>query len=212
MAKGRRRKRAKKRMVRFGPRYRVPFRRRREGKTNYHLRRKMISGRRPRLVVRVSNKHVLAQVIIAKREGDVTTTHARSQELSKFGWKASGTNLSAAYLVGMLIGKRTLAESIDNLVLDIGLAVPVYGSRVFAVLKGAVDAGLQVAHSDVVFPSEERVRGLHIASHAEQLSQTDEEAYNRQFGRYISVGLKPEEFEAHFDQTRQNLLDNFGKQ
>jgi large subunit ribosomal protein L18 len=46
-----------------GPRYRVPWRRRREGKTNYYKRLKLIRSGKPRLVVRRTNKYIIAQIV-----------------------------------------------------------------------------------------------------------------------------------------------------
>ena len=59
----------------------VPFRRKREGKTDYRLRLKLLMGRKPRLVVRLSNAHVSAQIVIYKKEGDVRMTFCKFGEL-----------------------------------------------------------------------------------------------------------------------------------
>ena len=68
-------------------RYRVPFRRRREGKTNYHLRRRLVSGKKTRAVVRLTNNHCLVQFVEAKITGDTTLSTAHSRELKKYQWK-----------------------------------------------------------------------------------------------------------------------------
>jgi large subunit ribosomal protein L18 len=49
--------------------------------------------------------------------------------------------------------------------MDIGLARATPGARVFAVLKGAVDAGLDVPHNEEILPGEERIKGVHIAAY-----------------------------------------------
>ena len=46
--------------------------------------------------------------------------------------------------------------------MDIGLATPKKGSKVFASLKGMVDSGLDIPHNEKILPSEERIRGEHI--------------------------------------------------
>jgi large subunit ribosomal protein L18 len=62
----------------------------------------------------------------------------------------------------LLAGKKALSAGVSSAVLDIGLAAPTKGSRVFATLKGMVDAGLDIPYSEDVVPSEERIRGEHI--------------------------------------------------
>lgn len=67
-----------------GPRYRVPFRRKREGKTNYRTRMKLIESGKPRFVVRITNQHVIAQVIDVDFDGDKTLVSAHSKQLQKW--------------------------------------------------------------------------------------------------------------------------------
>ena len=70
-----------------GPRYKVAFRRRREGKTDYHQRLKLIVSRKPRLVVRLTLNQVIAEIVITKPEGDKVLAAATSKELTKeFGY------------------------------------------------------------------------------------------------------------------------------
>lgn len=204
---GRRRKRKiKARLFRGGPRYRVAFRRRREGKTNYHLRRRLILNERPRLVTRPTNKHILVQVANSNLQGDEVLISAHSKELEKYGWKGSCSNVSAAYLVGLLAGLKAKKQNIPSAILDIGLIVPVYGSRVFATLRGVVESGLDVPHSDVVFPPDERVTGKHISDYATHLKSRDTEIYQNRFSGYIKRGLKPEDLPNHFETTKKNIL------
>ncbi|MEM4933527.1 MAG: 50S ribosomal protein L18, partial [Desulfurococcaceae archaeon] len=85
-----------------GPRYRVPKRRRREGKTNYHKRYVMVLSGHPRFVVRKTNKYIWVQVMVFRPEGDHTVAAAHSRELvTKFAWKGGTSNTSAAYLTGL---------------------------------------------------------------------------------------------------------------
>ena len=39
------------------------------------------------------------------------------------------------------------------------------GARVFAALKGAVEAGLEIPHGEEILPSDERAKGAHIAAY-----------------------------------------------
>ncbi|MCD6408924.1 MAG: 50S ribosomal protein L18 [Candidatus Verstraetearchaeota archaeon] len=189
-----------------GPRYKVPFRRRREGKTNYRKRLKLLLSGLPRLVVRGSLKHFTAQFIEARVGGDVVLASAHSSELKKYGWKAPCGNLPAAYLTGLLAGIRAMKKGITKAVLDIGLHRPTKGARVFAALQGALDAGVEVPHGEEILPSEERIRGEHIASYASILSQNSPELYERLFSQYLRNGLPPEELSQHFEEVKEKIL------
>lgn len=183
-----------------GPRYRVKFRRIREGKTRYSKRLKLVKSGKPRMVVRRFANNIVVQIVEFQPEGDRTVASATSADLKRLGWRGHGGNIPAAYLVGYLAAKRAIAKGVNEAVLDIGFATPVRGSIPFAALKGAVDAGLDVPHSEEAFPSEDRIRGEHIASYAETLKKNDPERYKRQFGAYLKKGLNPEDLPKHFEE------------
>ena len=147
-----------------GPTYRVKFRRRREGKTNYYRRRRLLLSRQPRLVVRKTNSNTIVQIVNASVVGDSTVASAISSELSEHGWAAGTGNIPAAYLTGLLAGLRAKSRGVKEAVLDVGLNPPVKGSRVYAALKGAVDAGLDVPHNPEVLPDDSRISGEHIVA------------------------------------------------
>lgn len=161
-------------MMAQGPRYKVPFRRRREGKTDFHQRLRLLRSGKPRLVVRKTTRQIIAQVIVAGEQGDLTMASATSQDLSGYGYTGPTSNTPAAYLTGYLAAKRALDAGYDEAVLDIGLQASRPGARVYAALKGAVDAGLDVPHSPEVFPEEDRVRGEHIAEYLEDYEDLPE--------------------------------------
>ncbi|HOD85758.1 MAG: 50S ribosomal protein L18 [Methanoculleus sp.] len=148
-----------------GPRYFVPFRRRHEGKTDYYKRMALLSSGMPRMVVRKTNRQIIVQLIVPEVEGDRTIVSAYSTELAGYGYEGSGANTPAAYLTGMLFGVRALNAGYSEAILDIGLARAKPGARVFAALRGAVDAGLNVPYGESILPAEERLRGAHIAEH-----------------------------------------------
>ena len=75
-----------------GPRYAVPYRRRREGRTDYKLRRALVRSGKPRAVVRLTNKYVIVQVSEADIRGDIVRASASSRELAKLGWKGGAGN------------------------------------------------------------------------------------------------------------------------
>ncbi len=149
-----------------GARYFVPFRRRKEGKTDYSKRAKLVVSDRPRMVVRKTNRHVLIQMVTAEIEGDRTLVTASSQELVGYGFKGSTSSSPAAYLTGMLFAVKALNADYQRAVLDIGLHRATKGARVFAALKGAVTAGLDVPHSVDILPDDNRVKGVLISEYA----------------------------------------------
>lgn len=145
-----------------GPRYKVPFRRRREGRTNYHVRYKMILSKKPRVVVRKSNASTTLQLVMAEQKGDKTLLTVNSRDLKNFGFTASLSNLPAAYLTGLVFGKKMLALGIDEGIADIGLHASTKGNRIYAAIKGVVDAGVNVPHGSEILPDDGRIRGEHI--------------------------------------------------
>ncbi len=193
-----------------GPRYRVPWRRRREGKTNYYKRLKLIKSGKPRLVVRRTNKYIVVQVVEARIGGDKTIAAAHSRELvTKYGWLGGTANTSAAYLTGLLAGLRAREKGVSEAVLDIGLHEPVPGSRLFAALKGALDAGLKIPHGEGIIPSDDRIRGEHIAKWAAELAESNPDFYRRQFSQYLERGLKPEDLPSHFEEVRAKIAEEY---
>jgi large subunit ribosomal protein L18 len=188
--------------------YRVQLRRRREGKTDYQARKALVISRRPRLVTRTSIRNVNAQIIIAKQKGDQVLASANSRELTKkYGWKAPTGNIPAAYLTGLLVGLKAKAAGVDGSILDIGLITPTKGARIFAVLSGVVDAGVEVPHSEEKL-AKDRLKGDHIARYAKNLGEGSEE-YNAKFSKYNVGGVAPEKVAEHFSKVRAEIISSF---
>jgi large subunit ribosomal protein L18 len=191
-----------------GPRYCVPFRRRREGKTDYKARKALLLSGKPRLVVRGSLKNVIVQIIVAKPHGDEVMFSAHSKELTrKYGWKASGGSIPACYLTGLLCGLGAREKGVKEAVLDIGLHSSAK-NRIFAALKGVLDAGVNVPYSEEKLPNEERIKGEHIAEYAEILASNPEE-YQTRFSEYLKQKLPPEKLPEHFRKARKKITASF---
>ena len=187
-----------------GPQYNVPFRRRRTGRTNYKKRRRLVISGIPRLVIRPTNKHLTAQLIEAKPDGDRVLVSAHSSELKKFGWLPPCGSLPAAYLTGLLIGKRAKAKGINDAILDIGLHFRGAGTRIFGAAKGALDGGLTIPHDEKAWPSPKRLHGEHIAQYS-KLILTDQEKYKKTFSSYLNSKIKPEELTQHFNEVESKI-------
>ncbi len=184
-----------------GPRYRVSFRRKREGKTDYRKRIRLLSSGKPRFVVRKTSKRILAQLTDYQPHGDRVIAYSDSKELGEYGWRGGASNLPAAYLTGLLCGKKALEGGIKEGVLDLGLTTPRSGTKVFAALKGALDAGFRIPHDEGIVPSEDRLRGEHIASYGALLAGDKKE----KFSRYVERGLDPTALPKHFEEVKKRI-------
>ncbi len=188
-----------------GPAYRVPFRRRREGKTDYKARKALIISKLPRVVTRGSLKHMNIQIVEATSSGDKVIVSANSRELEKYGWQGACGNIPSAYLTGLLCGVRAGAKNVKKTVADIGLHQPTKGARIFASLKGVIDAGVEVPCDEAKLPDEKRLRGQHIADYAKSLASSNPELYERSFSRYSEKKLSPEKLVEHFETVKEKI-------
>jgi large subunit ribosomal protein L18 len=113
----------------------------------------------------------------------VKVTMTGSDLMKKYGWPEdfSQKSVPASYLVGFAMGKAAMAQGCEEAVLDVGLAATPTGGRVFAALKGMVDAGMNIPHGDHVLPGDDRINGAHIgdsiAGAVESTKNNIEEAY-----------------------------------
>ncbi len=138
-------------------------RRRRENRTDYKLRKGLLKSGIPRIAVRRTNKYFIVQAIESHEAQDKVLATVTSKDLLKKGWdsKAGGSlkSIPAGYLTGMLLGKKLGS---GRYIIDLGMARSLAGSRVFAVVKGLIDGGLEISADEKVFPTEERLTGEHL--------------------------------------------------
>jgi large subunit ribosomal protein L5e len=226
-------------------RFQVKYKRRRDGKTDYYARKRLIiqdknkyNTPKYRLIVRISNTTITTQIAYARIEGDVVIAAAYSNELPKYGVKVGLANYAAAYATGLLLARRLLkklkldtvyagskeatgaeynVEDVDGqpgafqCFLDVGLRRTTTGAKLFGALKGAVDGGLSVPHSTKRFPGydasenkynaevhRQHIFGLHVSNYMKQLQGEDEDAYKKQFSKYIASGITAESVEAMY--------------
>ncbi|MBU2523544.1 MAG: 50S ribosomal protein L18 [Nanoarchaeota archaeon] len=138
----------------------LPFKRRLRTKTDYEARRYLLSGNTARLVVRKTNRYMIVQVVQSESAQDKVISTTTSKELSKYGFSEgySMKNLAASYLTGFLAASKVMKDT-KKLILDIGMLKSTKGNRLYAVLKGAVDAGLDIPHSEKILPPMEEIKG-----------------------------------------------------
>jgi large subunit ribosomal protein L5e len=226
-------------------RYQVKFRRRREGKTDYYARLRLVRQEKNkyntpkyRLVVRRTNRDVIAQVAYSRIEGDYIMAAAYSHELPEYGVKVGLTNYAACYCTGLLVARRVLtklgladtykgqeaADGEDYFIedfaedgpqpfrafLDVGLCPTTTGSRVFGVMKGAVDGGIAVPQSKSFEASvlKDYIYGEHVANYMRELQEEDEEMYASHFAKYIAAGVSADDMEDMYANAHKAIRAN----
>lgn len=173
-------------------------------------------------------------------------TAAYAHELPRYGVKLGLTNFAAAYCVGLLAARRHLdkigladtfkgKEECDGemyeveeedekrpfmALLDVGLNSTSTGNKVFAVMKGAVDGGINVPHNEKRFPAytpeegfdpeelKKRVLGNHISEYMEYLAEEDEDRLNKQFSGYIKEGIDADAIEDMYLDAHKKIREN----
>ncbi|HLC61999.1 MAG TPA: 50S ribosomal protein L18 [Candidatus Nanoarchaeia archaeon] len=182
----------------------VPFRRKRQGRTYYKKRMRILLSSRPRFVVRKSLRDIKASIVEYGVKGDKVMLTVSSKALKNFGWKGDNGNLSSAYLVGFLAGKKSVEKGIKEAIFDLGFSNSIRGSRLYAALAGAIDSGLKIPFDQEILPSKERISGDHIAKYA-HLLKSNKEKYEKQFSNYLKRGLAPEDAVKHFNEIKGKI-------
>tara|TARA_Y100000034_G_C6797027_1_gene357329 strand:- start:139 stop:633 length:495 start_codon:yes stop_codon:yes gene_type:complete len=141
-------------------------RRRRENKTDYSKRLKLLESKIPRVVFRKTNKYVVAQYVKSEQTQDKTEISINSKHLIKYGWpkefQGSLKSIPASYLTGFLFGKKIKKKTIEVPIVDLGMVRVLHKTRIFAFLKGLVDSGIEIKYKKDVFPDEEKIQGKNM--------------------------------------------------
>ncbi len=186
----------------------VPFRRKREERTDYHRRLKLLKSGKPRLVLRLTNRHLIAQMIDFDSSGDKVLFGTTSKILSKFNWHFSKNNISAAYLFGLYVGKLCQKHNVIDFVIDLGLKKFQKKGKISAFLKGLADVGIETSHDTEVFPDEERISGKSIMEFAKSLKESDPDRFNKQFSAYVSQGLDVLKLSDTFEKAKTKIMES----
>ncbi len=164
----------------------------------------------PRFAIRLSINRVLIQALKPAVKGDTVIIAASSSELKQdFGWLGSTANVPASYLSGLLAGLKAKKDGITEGVLDAGLQRPGKGSRLTAALKGLVDAGVEIPHSEEILPDGDRLSGKHVSEYAKIQSAADDAAYRKKFSQYLRRGIEPHNLPSHFEEVKQKILAKY---
>ena len=181
------------------------LKRRRLKKTDYRQRLKLLKSGQIRLVVRRRHNNIHIQFIKYEFNGDKTLVEVMSENIRKYGWKAHGGSLPAAYLTGLLAGRKGLDTGVDICVVDIGLHAA--GANIlYAAAKGVADAGVHVPLGFEI--SDDRMKGRSISEYAKLLKKSNER-YKKQFSYYLRTGLDPENIMQHFEEVKAAIIKDF---
>ncbi len=177
---------------------RLKFRRRREGKTNYKKRLELVKSGLKRVVVRMSNRNIIGEVIRFNPKGDEVLAYVNSKELKQYKWPVKA-NKPTAYLTGLLLAKKY--KDNEDLILDIGFSTKAKIPFIFAL--GCIDGGLKIKMNKE-FEKEDYDATL-ISEYASRLKKEDKSRYERQFSKYIKEGIEPEKLKDLFYETVKML-------
>ena len=135
-------------------------RRRLEAKTDYHARVSLLKSVKPRLVIRKTNRYIIAQFVESKLAQDKIILGVTSKDLLQKGWpKENAGSLksrAAAYLTGVMLAKKA-AGKIKEAIFDLGLQRNVKKSRIYSALKGVIDGGVKIPCTEESLPSQESI-------------------------------------------------------
>merc|ERR1711865_1000206 len=222
----------------YSKRMQVKPKRRRQGKTDYYARRRLTCQRKNkydskkyRLVVRRTCTRVISQIIYSTMTGDKVLCTADSRELKGMGLTAGLTNYSAHYCTGLLLARRLLKQvgladeykATDKI--DGAIQRTTTGARIFGVLKGACDGGLNVPHTVKRFPGYTRSKVEIITNKRGKTTDTEKQGAkydakvhkDRIFGAHVTAymnTLKKEDAEKYkmlFSQWDKCLKANTAK-
>ena len=144
----------------------VSKRRRREHKTDYLKRLKILKSGKPRIVFRKTNKYIIAQYVRSKQAQDKVEVGVNSKQLIKYGWpkelEGSLKSTPASYLTGLLIGKKIIDKKLTTPIVDFGMIRTLHKTKVYGFLKGLIDMGIKIKYEEEAFPDEKRIRGEHL--------------------------------------------------
>ncbi len=144
----------------------VARRRRRENKTDYLRRIKLLKSRSPRIVFRKTNKYVLAQYVKTREAQDRIEFGMSSKKLLDYGWpkefKNSLKSIPASYLLGLLVGNKIIKDKLKTPIPDFGMLRMVHKTKVYGFLNGLIDSGVKIKYQKGVFPDEPKIKGKYL--------------------------------------------------
>ena len=143
----------------------VQKQRRRQNRTDYLKRLKLLKSEKPRIVFRKTNRYMIAQYVESHEAQDKIVFGMDSRELLKYGVDKkvkSLKNITVAYLFGFLFGKTIQKKKLETPIVDFGMIQTLHKTKVYAFLKGLIESGVEINCKEEAFPDEERIKGEHL--------------------------------------------------
>merc|ERR1719438_447860 len=195
----------------YSKRYQTKFRRRRQGKTDYYARKRLVindkdkyDSKKYRFVVRRTNRRILCSIVYSTIQGDMTVTSADSQELRNYGLNCGLTNYASAYATGLLCARRLLkAKQMADMYKGTENIEEETGKRG----KKKDDAAPKKKE---VFTTEEHlehIMGVHVQEYYDLIKKEDPEAFKKQFSRWEKE-LKGRSFEDVYKKVQADIRKN----
>merc|ERR1711920_743862 len=195
----------------------------------------------------------ICQIAYATIQGDQVVCQATSPELANYGVPVGHKNYAAAYCTGLLIARRMLKqlnldgqfkgkEEVDGedyhiedeetdrrpfkCILDVGLQTTAVGHRMWGALKGAVDGGLHIPHTNKKFPGfkpaeekgqdpeydaeahKEKIFGGHVKEYMEMLEEEDPTKYEAHFAKFIAEDINGEKLEEMYTDAHEKIKED----
>merc|ERR1712072_625418 len=205
-------------------RFQVKYKRRREGKTDYYARKRLVCQSKNkyatpkyRFVVRFTNKDIICQVVSSQIKGDTCHAAAYARELPRYGVKVGLTNYSAAYCVGLLCARRLLQKYNLDSKFEGTAEVTAEFEDAFvhgndedgpSAFHALLDVGLKIPHSEKKFygydaeekeydagENRERILGGHVCTYMNNLQEEEEDEFKAKFSAYVAAGLSGDDLE-----------------
>jgi large subunit ribosomal protein L5e len=218
-------------------RYQTRFRRRRECRTDYQARKRMIiqdankyGTPKYRLVVRFTNRKVITQIVYATTKGDKILCAADSSELAQWGLTTGQSSYAAAYATGLLIARRLLkqlkldtiykgAKDVDGKDYDVSAEAESFknAKRPF---KAILDIGMinnTVGHRVFAALKGACDGGLHIPHStrkfygSEKNEETKEWEFHPEANKDRVLGVHIDEYMGHLKGDKEALKRQFNK-
>jgi|GEM_PF-965583 large subunit ribosomal protein L18 len=183
----------------------LDFRRRREALTDYKKRFALVKGGHDRVVVRKTNKRIIAEVVRYAEKGDLVLAYVDSGALAtKYKWP-SRSNRPTAYLTGIMLAKVAASKIKESngkeYILDIGLSSPVKNSIPFVFAKGCIDGGMKLkAGLDMK-------EAIYNYSNTEYVKKAAESGGTvKQYGKFLKDGINLDSLGTLFEATKKKIM------
>mmetsp|Transcript_54861 Transcript_54861/g.129405 ORF Transcript_54861/g.129405 Transcript_54861/m.129405 type:complete len:189 (-) Transcript_54861:409-975(-) len=174
-------------------------------------------------------RNIICQFVQSRLQGDHILKAMYSKNLEIFGIKSGKTSFSASYIIGLLLAKKVLRQNfffqeknenkqaIPNAVLDLGLRRVTTGNKVFGVMTGVVDGGINVPHNEKRFPGyqagekfdsdllNQRIKGEHVREYMQLLKEEDNEKYQKHFSKLIKNKMEGKNYLRVFDHVYKKI-------